>query len=276
MTTGSATAPALAPHPLAEAIRKAVSDIFSQKFGSSWNVAITAQENVPSADATQLFVGISASGGLQGPAAVRISHPDAIKLANNFNEEPNASSELSNEQKKTIETFWQEVTGAASVILEPQFGKVALQINVIDSPSWQGVGIVLGASDSASHVITLYLQISNELVDGVSPNAEAKTNKPIDANSKVTAIPENLDLLMGIDLSLTLRFGTRTLTLREILDLNSGSVVELDRQVQEPADLLLGEKLIARGEVVIVDGNYGLRITELPEQTQPVAKRVDA
>lgn len=276
MTTGSATAPALVPHPLAEAIRRAVADIFSQKFGSSWNVTITAQENSASADALQIFVGISASGGLQGPAAVRISHPDAIKLAHNFNEETKVSSELSNEQKQIIETFWQEVTGAAAVILEPQFGKVVLGVSVIDPPNWEGVGIALSASDSASHVITLYLQISNELAEHVAPNAETEMNQPIEANSKVTTVPENLDLLMGIDLSLTLRFGTRTLTLREILDLNSGSVVELDRQVQEPADLLLGEKLIARGEVVIVDGNYGLRITELPDQAQPATRRVTA
>jgi len=276
MTTFSATAPALAPHPLAEAIRRAVADIFSKKLGSSWNAAITAQDSPASADAPQVFVGISASGGLQGPAAVRISHLDALKLAHNFSEETNVSSELSNEQKQTIEAFWREVTGAAAVNLEPQFGKVVLDVSVIDPPSWQGTGITLSASDSAAHVITLDLRLSNELVEYASPNVAAEINKPVETESKVTPVPENLDLLMGIDLSLTLRFGTRTLTLREILDLNSGSVVELDRQVQEPADLLLGEKLIARGEVVIVDGNYGLRITELPDQAQPVARRLTA
>ncbi|HWF92118.1 MAG TPA: flagellar motor switch protein FliN [Terriglobales bacterium] len=275
MTTAAAAAPALAPHPLAEAIRKAVADTFSRKFGSSWNVAITAQENLSSADTTQVFVGIAASGGLQGPAAIRISHLDAIKLARNFNEEQDASSALSDEQKKTIEIFWQEVSAAASVILEPEFGKVVLQANLVDPPNWQGAGIALGASDSGSRALTLYLQISDELAKNASPSAEAAIDQPADANTKAATIPENLDLLMGVDLSLTLRFGTRTLTLREILDLNSGSVVELDRQVQEPADLLLGDKLIARGEVVIVDGNYGLRITELPDQTQPAAKRVN-
>jgi flagellar motor switch protein FliN/FliY len=79
-------------------------------------------------------------------------------------------------------------------------------------------------------------------------------------------------LLLGVDLSLTLRFGQRTLTLREILDLSSGSVIELDRRVQEPADLLLGDKLIARGEVVIVDSNYGLRITEVCDAHHHAAK----
>ncbi|MBZ5706027.1 MAG: flagellar motor switch protein FliN [Acidobacteriia bacterium] len=72
-----------------------------------------------------------------------------------------------------------------------------------------------------------------------------------------------LDLLMDVELDLTLRFGGRRMLLREILELSAGSVVELDRQVQEPADLLLDGRLIARGEVVVVDGSYGLRVTEL-------------
>jgi flagellar motor switch protein FliN/FliY len=51
--------------------------------------------------------------------------------------------------------------------------------------------------------------------------------------------------------------------LRDILELGEGSVVELDRRVEEPVDLLLDGKLIARGEVVVVDGSYGLRIQEV-------------
>ena len=53
------------------------------------------------------------------------------------------------------------------------------------------------------------------------------------------------------------------MTLRDILQLRSGSVVELDRQTDEPVDLLLDGRIIARGEVVVVDGNYGLRVAEI-------------
>jgi flagellar motor switch protein FliN/FliY len=74
---------------------------------------------------------------------------------------------------------------------------------------------------------------------------------------------KKLDLLLDVNLALTLRFGQRDLTLREILDLNAGSVIELDRAVEEPAELLLGDKVIARGQVVTVDGNYGIRITDM-------------
>lgn len=82
---------------------------------------------------------------------------------------------------------------------------------------------------------------------------------------------KNLDLVLNVELNVTLRFGQRLLTLREVLDLTTGSVVELDRQVEEPIELLLDGKVIARGEAVVIDGNYGLRVTEVP---QPISARM--
>jgi len=73
----------------------------------------------------------------------------------------------------------------------------------------------------------------------------------------------NAGMFMDVELAVTLRFGGRRMPLREVLELNNGSVVELDRQVQDPADLLLDGRVIARGEVVVVDGNYGLRVLEV-------------
>jgi flagellar motor switch protein FliN/FliY len=75
----------------------------------------------------------------------------------------------------------------------------------------------------------------------------------------------NLNLVMDVELAVTLRFGQRHLSLREILDLGSGSIVELDRQVDEPVELILDGRVIARGEAVIIDGNYGVRVTEVLE-----------
>jgi flagellar motor switch protein FliN/FliY len=73
---------------------------------------------------------------------------------------------------------------------------------------------------------------------------------------------------MDVELNVSLRFGQRQLPLREVLDLASGSVIELDRMADEPVELYLDGRLIARGEAVVVDGNYGLRVTDIP---QPVA-----
>jgi flagellar motor switch protein FliN/FliY len=70
-------------------------------------------------------------------------------------------------------------------------------------------------------------------------------------------------LLRDVELAVTLCFGVRQMVLREVLDLTPGAVVELDRQIGEPVDLLLDGRLLARGEVVVVGGNYGLRVTEI-------------
>jgi flagellar motor switch protein FliN len=78
----------------------------------------------------------------------------------------------------------------------------------------------------------------------------------------------NLDLLLDVVLEATLRFGQREMLLRDILELHPGSVVELNRKIQEPAELLVAGRVVAHGEVVIVDGTYGLRITDVAHPHQ--------
>jgi flagellar motor switch protein FliN/FliY len=79
---------------------------------------------------------------------------------------------------------------------------------------------------------------------------------------------QNLNMVMDVELNVSLRFGQRQLPLHEVLDLASGSVIELDRMADEPVELYLDGKLIARGEAVVVDGNYGLRVTEILQPAQ--------
>ena len=72
-----------------------------------------------------------------------------------------------------------------------------------------------------------------------------------------------ISLLQDIELEATLRFGSREMALREILELGPGEVIELDRHVSEPVDLVIGDRIVARGEVVVASGNFALRITEV-------------
>ncbi len=73
----------------------------------------------------------------------------------------------------------------------------------------------------------------------------------------------NLAMLLHVELDLSVSFGTTHLNLQEVLKLASGSIVELNRSVAEPVDVLVNNCVIARGEVVVVDGNYGIRVTEI-------------
>lgn len=72
-----------------------------------------------------------------------------------------------------------------------------------------------------------------------------------------------LELLRDVEMEVTAELGRTRMTVRELLSLTPGSVVELDRAAGSPADLLVNGTLIARGEVVVVDEEYGIRITEL-------------
>lgn len=74
-----------------------------------------------------------------------------------------------------------------------------------------------------------------------------------------------LELLLDVELEASLRFGAREMPLAEILDLGPGDVVQLDRHINDPVDLIVGDKIVARGEVVLVNGNFGLRVTEVAE-----------
>jgi flagellar motor switch protein FliN/FliY len=72
-----------------------------------------------------------------------------------------------------------------------------------------------------------------------------------------------IELLHGVDMEVTVEIGRTRMTVRELLDLAPGAVLELDRAAGSPADLLVNGRLIARGEVVVVDEDFGLRITEI-------------
>ncbi|MEW5794877.1 MAG: flagellar motor switch protein FliN [Candidatus Zixiibacteriota bacterium] len=78
----------------------------------------------------------------------------------------------------------------------------------------------------------------------------------------------NIELLMDVDLPISIELGRTKLSIADILALGPGSVVELNKLAGEPVDLLVNQKVVARGEVVVVDENFGLRITQLmtPEE----------
>ncbi len=73
----------------------------------------------------------------------------------------------------------------------------------------------------------------------------------------------NITRLLDVEMNVTVRFGSTQLPLREVADFGVGSMIELDRSVDEPVELLVNNAPFARGEVVVVDGYYGVRISEI-------------
>ena len=81
-------------------------------------------------------------------------------------------------------------------------------------------------------------------------------------DTKTNSLP-NLELLLDVRVKLTIELGSCQMALREVLQLAPGSVVKLDQAAQHPVNLYANQKLIARGEVVVVNDCYGVKITDL-------------
>ena len=81
---------------------------------------------------------------------------------------------------------------------------------------------------------------------------------------------DNLDLLMDVPLDFSVVLGNSRKSIKDILKLGVGSVVELDRLTDEPLDIYVNSKLIAQGEVVVINENFGIRITSILSQKQRI------
>jgi flagellar motor switch protein FliN/FliY len=77
-----------------------------------------------------------------------------------------------------------------------------------------------------------------------------------------------LDVLLDVELPVTVSFGSAQVTLADVLKLTNGSLVELNRTVNEPVQVIVNNCVIARGEVVVVEGNYGVRIREIASRQE--------
>lgn len=84
--------------------------------------------------------------------------------------------------------------------------------------------------------------------------------------------PRNLDILYDIPLQVTVELGRTKKLVKEILELSPGSIIELDKLAGEPVDILVNNRLIAQGEVVVIDENFGVRITDIISQSDRIKK----
>jgi len=100
--------------------------------------------------------------------------------------------------------------------------------------------------------------------------AEESTSAP--AKQMPGGIPTNAELLLDVNMGLTVELGRTKKFVKDVLSLGEGSIVELDKLAGEPVDLLVNGKLIAKGEVVIIDENFGVRIIDIIDPSERFAK----
>ena len=89
-------------------------------------------------------------------------------------------------------------------------------------------------------------------------------------NDKANGEPASLDLILDIPLTVTVELGRSKMLINDLLQLGQGSVVELTKLVGEPLEVLVNDKLVARGEVVVVNEKFGVRLTDIVTPTERV------
>lgn len=95
---------------------------------------------------------------------------------------------------------------------------------------------------------------------------------PKAGNGPVSLEGPNLDVILDIPVSISMEVGNTEITIRNLLQLNQGSVIELDRLAGEPLDVLVNGTLIAHGEVVVVNEKFGIRLTDVISPSERIKK----
>lgn len=175
-----------------------------------------------------------------------------------------------------VEAHWATVADAATVLAAVP-GFAGALVRLAFPCRLQGAGgeliLVWRLEDARAFLARVAAPAPGAAAPGAAPAARGDevAFQPLEAGRGVE-VPQNIDLLLDVPLALTVELGRTERPIREILALAPGSVVELERLAGEPVDVLVNGKLIARGEVVVVDENFGVRITEIVSRAERVRR----
>lgn len=243
-----------AARAFAAAFAEALGEALSSALGSEWPLAPMPGGETPTQPGKPIHFRLKVAGRLSGECFVEFYEPQVSQLAARLLGRP----AVNEEPMQALDKVLAAVAPRLQASLANDYGELNLRFERVEGLAFGGMCVVplAAPADPSGAPVLLYFD-SQMLAAFCSAAPDRSFPAGID--------PGNLKLVMDVELNVSLRFGQRQLPLREVLELASGSVIELDRMVDEPVELLLDGKLIARGEAVIVDGNYGLRVTEIPQ-----------
>jgi flagellar motor switch protein FliN len=213
------------------------------------------------------------TAGETGEQAFLLSTDDALKLAKALRHEPvDGPCALGQNQLYDLVAMFSWAVQTTTRSLAARLGReVRLEFAGGQRPAWTPAAQAAFQLDMPPNApVFLIVQVSSELAgvlqliqgEVATASSQPEVTRPSFPANRVSH-DTNIDPLMDVELEVNLRFGARQLLLKEVLELGPGSVVELSEQVDDPVELLVGKKVVARGDVVVIDGNYGLRVTEI-------------
>jgi flagellar motor switch protein FliN/FliY len=248
-----------AAEAFANAFAAALASSLIRSIGSG-NVQVTDDSDVSASRGKPVHFRLQVTGNLRGQCFVELYEPDVADLGGKILGHP--AKEFADEHAEALSKVISSAMPELKASLSADHGKVTVSVEGVADLAFGGMLMVpLSVVTGTDAAVPALLYFDGQLLNALSyaPAAGAGTEA-----GRLSVDPSNLKLVMDVELNISLRFGQRQLPLREVLELANGSVIELDRQVDDPIELLLNGKVIARGEAVIVDGNYGVRVTEVP------------
>lgn len=258
----SVTNSRIAARKFALAFADAVSASLSQAIGSAWPLQLMETSDAPTRKAEPVQFRLRVDGGLQGECFAEFYEPPVSDLAARMGR-VTASPD---DSAKALAAVLSEATNQIASALEKEYGELSFSVDCVSGLAFGGMFVVPLAAPADPSAAPVLLYFDAQLVSALTARSASSGEEGNNAGRNFN--PGNLRLVMDVELNVSLRFGQRQLPLREVLELTSGSVIELDRMVDEPVELLLDGKVVARGEAVIIDGNYGLRVTEIPQSIE--------
>jgi flagellar motor switch protein FliN len=243
----------------AAALANAISESMEQAIGSPWPLEMMEGQEASNRRSQPAQFRLKLDGKLQGECFIEFYEPQLSELLTKLG---GGEAEPADDEATALSGVISSAAASLNTSLAAQHGEISFQVDSISGLAFGGMFVVPLAVPTDQSGAAVLLYFDGQLMDSLAPAPAGEDSG--DSNKRLFH-PSNLKLVMDVELNVSLRFGQRLLPLREVLELKSGSVIELDRLVDEPVELLLDGKLVARGEAVIVDGNYGLRVTEIPQ-----------
>ncbi len=201
---------------------------------------------------------------LEKEVTYSMSGTDIVESQQNF-----PIAKFTNEQWFTESIF--QVKIAAEVVAE---FSLCLPVQLVKAVA--GVLTETPEEDYAEESKDMEFQNKNQIAGNVQRNSNPTIQSVQFSNFDESALdqsePNNLDMLMDIPLQVTVELGRTKRMVKEILGVSPGSIIELDKLAGEPVDILINNKVIAVGEVVVIDENFGVRVTDILSTADRLSK----
>lgn len=226
-------------------------------------------EVADSADAPQWLLSVAINGGTGGHVVLGLDAKGAsaaTRLVIASDEDPDDAAVLD-----TLREFGGQAIGTVSQdpVHQAIRFEVALELAAEPPPADAAIySLSFGAS------VPLVVWAWGELLEQSAEQIMVPHNHPagsdVSTPRPISGAPLNLDVILDVDLPISVRFGITEMALQALTRIGPGSVIDLARSPDDPVELLISGKVVARGEVVVVMGNYGVRITEVVSTTDRI------